>query len=92
MPVIEGVRTAETLANVASYHTLSDQVGKIAAEAGVGCLVLTHFVPPACDRQALLDEVAADFAGPLLIGEDLMTVDAANRQVVAGAAHIALGR
>jgi len=92
MPVIEGVRTAETLANVASYHTLSDQVGKIAAEAGVGCLVLTHFVPPACDRQALLDEVAADFAGPLLIGEDLMTVDAANRQVVAGAAHLALGR
>ncbi len=92
MPVIEGVRTAEGLANVASYHTLSDQVGKIAAEAGVGCLVLTHFVPPCCDRQALLDEVVADFAGPILIGEDLMTVDAASRQVVAGAAHLALGR
>ncbi len=92
MPVIEGVRTAEGLANVASYHTLSDQVGKIAAEAGVGCLVLTHFVPPSCDRQALLDEVVADFAGPILIGEDLMTVDAASRQVVAGAAHLALGR
>ncbi len=92
MPVIEGLRTAEGLANVASYHTLSDQVGKIAAEAGVGCLVLTHFVPPACDRQSLLDEVAADFAGPLLIGEDLMTVDAATLQVVAGAAFLALGR
>ena len=92
MPVIEGVRTAEGLANVASYHTLSDQVGEIATEAGVGCLVLTHFVPPACDRQALLDEVAADFAGPILIGEDLMTVDAVTRQMVAGAAHLALGR
>ena len=92
MPVIEGIRTAEGLANVASYHTLSDQVGKIAAEAGVGCLVLTHFVPPACDRQDLLDEVAADFTGPILVGEDLMTVDAASRQVVAGAAHLALGR
>ena len=92
MPVIEGVRTAEGLANVASYHTLSDQVGKIAAEAGVGCLVLTHFVPPSCGRQALLDEVVADFAGPILIGEDLMTVDAASQQVVAGAAHLALGR
>ncbi|MDJ0943172.1 MAG: MBL fold metallo-hydrolase [Kiloniellales bacterium] len=92
MPVIEGVRTAEGLANVASYHTLSDQVGRIAAEAGVGCLVLTHFVPPGCDRQALLDEVAADFGGPLLVGEDLMTVDAATRQVVAGAAHLAFGR
>ena len=92
MTVIEGVRSAETLANVASYHTLSDQVGKIAAEAGVGCLVLTHFVPPGCDRQALLDEVAADFGGPLVIGEDLMTIDAASRQVIAGAAHLALGR
>ncbi len=92
MPVIEGVRTAEGLANVASYHTLSDQVGEIATEAGVGCLVLTHFVPPACDRQALLDEVAADFAGPILIGEDLMTVDAVTRQMVAGPVHLALGR
>ena len=92
MPVIEGVRSAETLARVASYHTLSDQVGKIASEAGVGCLVLTHFVPPACDRRALLDEVAADFAGPLLLGEDLMTLDAATRRVVAGGAHFALGR
>ncbi len=92
MPVIEGVRTAEGLANVASYHTLSDQVGEIATEAGVGCLVLTHFVPPACDRQALMDEVAADFAGPILIGEDLMTVDAVTRQMVAGPVHLALGR
>ena len=31
-------------------------------------------------------------AGPLILGEDLMTIDAATRQVVAGAAHIALGR
>lgn len=92
LPVIPGVRTAETVANVASYHTLSDEVGKVAAEAGVGCLLLTHFVPPACDRQALLDEVAADFTGPVVIGEDLMTLDAATGQVRHGAAHMALGR
>ena len=92
MPVIEGLRTAEGLANVASYHTLSHEVGKIAAEAGVGCLALTHIVPPGCDRQALLDEVAADFAGPLILGEDLMTIDAAGRQVTFGAAHLSLGR
>ena len=91
MPLVPGVRTPETLENVAGYHTLSDQVGKIAAEAGVGCLVLTHFVPPACDRQALLDEVAADFAGPIVLGEDLMTIDVARRQVSLGAARLALG-
>jgi ribonuclease Z len=68
LPVIEGVRSAETVANVAAYHTLSGEVGKIAAEAGVGALALTHFVPPACDRQALLAEVAANFPGPVILG------------------------
>jgi len=76
LPVIEGVRSAETVANVASYHTLSSQVGKIAADADAGVLVLTHFVPPSCDRAALLAEVARGFAGPTVIGEDLMTLDA----------------
>ena len=37
MPLVAGVRSAETVANVASYHTLSSEVGKVAAEAGVGC-------------------------------------------------------
>ena len=75
MPVIEGVRSAETVANVAGYHTLSSEVGKVATEAGIGCLLLTHFVPPACDRDALLTEVKRDFAGPVILGEDLLTVD-----------------
>lgn len=91
MPVVPGVRSAETIANVAGYHTLSDQVGKIAAAADVGCLMLTHFVPPGCDRQTLLDEVAQDYGGPLLIGEDLMTVDLAKMQVSLGDARFALG-
>jgi ribonuclease Z len=70
-------RTAEGLANVASYHTLSDEVGKIAAEAGVKCLLLNHFVPVRFDKAALLAEVARDYPGPVLVGEDLMSVDLA---------------
>jgi ribonuclease Z len=92
LPVIEGVRSAETVANVAAYHTLSGEVGKIAAEAGVGALALTHFVPPACDRRALLAEVAADFPGPVILGEDLMTFDLAKRTVAWGDAVLGLGR
>lgn len=92
MPVVEGVRSAETVANVAGYHTLSSEVGKIAAEAGVACLALTHFVPPACDRQALLDEVTADFAGPVILGEDLMRIDLERRTIRHGKAVIALAR
>jgi ribonuclease Z len=70
-------RTPEGLANVAAYHTLSGEVGKVAAEAGVGCLLLNHFVPVRFDKAALLAEVARDFAGPVLVGEDLMSVDLA---------------
>lgn len=92
MPIIEGVRTEETRANVAGYHTLSAEVGKIAAEAGVGALMLTHFVPPACDRDALLAEVAADFAGPVILGEDLMRYDVAARILIHCGARLAFPR
>ena len=68
-------RTQDTIANVAAYHTASREVGKVAAEANVRGLLLTHFVPSRFDREALLEEVRADFPGPLLIGEDLMRVD-----------------
>ena len=91
MPVVAGVRSAETVANVAGYHTLSSEVGKIAAEAGVGALMLTHFVPPACDRAALLAEVAADFPGPVILGEDLMSFDAGTGRLRHTDAHLSLG-
>lgn len=91
MPVVTGVRSAETVANVAAYHTLSSEVGRIAAEAGAGCLVLTHFVPPGADRDKLLAEVAADFPGPVVVGEDLMTLDAETRTLTHGAARLSLG-
>jgi ribonuclease Z len=49
-------------------------------------------VPPACDRRALLAEVAADFPGPVILGEDLMTFDLAKRTVAWGDAVLGLGR
>jgi ribonuclease Z len=91
MPVVPGVRSAETVANVAGYHTLSSEVGKIAAEANVKALALTHFVPPAADRAALLAEVAADFGGPLVLAEDLLRIDLAARRIAYRNAVIGLG-
>jgi len=90
--VIEAARGAELVANVASYHTLSSEVGKVAAEAGVGCLALTHFVPPGIDRKALLAEVAADFDGPVVIGEDLMTFEPGTGRISHAGAVLSLGR
>jgi len=81
MRVVAGVRTAETIERVASYHTLSSDVGKVAAKAGAKWLALTHFVPPGCDTDALRREVEVDFAGPVTIGADLMTLDIARREI-----------
>ena len=75
MPVLDGIRTAKTVKNVASYHTLDSEVGKIASKAKVGCLMLTHFAPPKFDRKELLNTVSQDFTGHVFIGEDLMTFD-----------------
>jgi len=83
MRVEDGVRTAETIEQVASYHTLSSDVGKVATKAGARWLALTHFVPPGCDTEALHKEVAADFSGPVTIGADLMVLDVARREVLA---------
>jgi ribonuclease Z len=91
MPLVEGIRTAEGMRNVASYHTLSSEVGGIARDAGARVLALTHFVPPAADRDALLAEVRKDFPGPLLLGEDLMRIDVADMSVRMGNLRMALG-
>jgi len=75
MKVIEGLRSRETIENVAAYHTLSSVVGQVATEANVKALALTHIVPPKCDEKSLYDEVAETFKGKILIGHDLMRID-----------------
>lgn len=91
MPAPGGIRTVDGMANVASYHTGSHEVGAVATECGAGALVLTHFVPPNCDRDDLLDEVARSFDGPVVVGEDLMTIDVGRRVVSHASVRLALG-
>ncbi len=68
-------RTAGSMRNVAAYHTLADEVGKVAAQANAKCLVLNHFVPTQFDRHDVLARVRADYSGPIVVGEDLMGLD-----------------
>ncbi|MGH7415156.1 MAG: MBL fold metallo-hydrolase [Candidatus Rokuibacteriota bacterium] len=56
-----------------SYHTLPDQVGKVAAAAAARMLVLTHLTDRS-DPDALRGEAARDFSGPIVVGEDLLEV------------------
>ena len=86
-----GMRSARTLENVAAYHTLSSEVGKVASRAGARMLALNHFVPVAFDRDALLAEVRADYAGPIVVGEDLLSIDAARRTVAFEGLRLGLG-
>lgn len=88
---ITGLRTREGINNVAAYHTLSTVVGKVAAESNARCLMLTHFVPTRFDPAELLDQVRSSYAGPLIIGKDLMTFDVNDRILSAGDALLALG-
>ena len=58
-------------------HTLPEDVGKIATQAGVKTVVLSHFVPG--DDASITDEqwaegVRANFKGQVIVGKDLMEI------------------
>ena len=58
-------------------HTLPEDVGRVAAEAEVKTLVLSHFVPP--DDPSTTDEnwmegVRKHFKGRIVVGKDLMEI------------------
>ncbi len=58
-------------------HTTTEQVGRIATEAGVKTLVLTHFVPggyPPIPDEVWRDAVAPHFKGRLIVGHDLLEI------------------
>jgi len=67
---------------LAGTHTDVEQVGRVAAEAGVGRLVLSHLVPvdpsvpdpPPFDADDWLAPVRRDYDGPVALGADLMRV------------------
>jgi len=54
-----------------------DTVGKIASRAKVKTLVLTHHRPRKDDRmlERLVEEVARDFSGRIIVGEDLTEIE-----------------
>jgi len=64
-------------AHLQAAHTLPEDVGKIAAQAGVNTLVLSHFVPG--DDPSITDEQWAEgarkyFKGRIIVGKDLTEI------------------
>jgi ribonuclease Z len=65
------------LQDILDYHSSVADAGRTASAAGVGTLVLTHYVPPLQPGQE--DEwrarAAEHFDGPIVLGDDLTTVE-----------------
>jgi len=64
-------------AHIAGTHSNTEEVGRMAAEAGVRTLVLTHLVPGSLvdvKDDAYLDGVRKHFKGEVLVGRDLMAI------------------
>jgi ribonuclease BN (tRNA processing enzyme) len=57
-------------------HTMLDDVGRIAAEAGVGRLVLSHMIPHnGLTAEEWTEPIRPHFDGEIIVGEDLMEID-----------------
>jgi ribonuclease BN (tRNA processing enzyme) len=76
--LLKRVPNAATLReHLLASHTLPEDVGRVAAAAGVKTLVLSHFVPG--DDPSITDEMWAEgvrkhYAGRIVVGKDLMEV------------------
>jgi len=55
-------------------HLFPSLAGRIARESLCKRLLLTHFYPP-CDEQDLAREVAKEFAGEIILAEDLIEIE-----------------
>ena len=80
--LIEQARGADVLLHeaiypgygVPAYHTLAEDVGKVAAEAAVARLVLTHLIPGTLPDEQWLQEARGHFHGPAIVARDLLQV------------------
>ena len=61
----------DKIRDLASYHTQPDQVGLVAREARARGLVLTHLMPGS-DPAELKAAAEKHYAGPVVVGEDLL--------------------
>jgi ribonuclease Z len=82
-------RTAKILKDVLNYHTSPVEAAQIAKRAGVKALVLTHIVPAVPTSYLntyYLKGTAAEYSGPITVGEDgmIFSLRADGGDIVAG--------
>lgn len=63
--------------HIVASHTVPEDVGRVAAAAGVKTVVLTHFVPgddPSITDEQWTEGVRKHFGGRIVVGKDLMEI------------------
>lgn len=63
--------------SILSHHTSAEDAGRVAREAGVKKLVLSHLVPPddpEITDQMWIDAARKEFSGEIVVGKDLLEV------------------
>ncbi len=74
--VVSGLRLADARGEdprLASYHTQPDDLGRVAAGARAKKLAVTHLMPGS-EPHELEAAARKHFAGPLVVGTDLLEV------------------
>ncbi len=64
-------------AHIVGTHTTTEEAGQMAAEAGVGTLVLSHLIPGALgdlDDEDYIEGVRRHFDGEVIVGRDQMVI------------------
>jgi len=69
----DDVDSPAVAARLKRYHTSADEVGQVAAAAGVKLLVLTHVIPGDPESEKIfLERARKHFKGEIVVGKDLM--------------------
>lgn len=69
------------------YHTVSTDVGAVAARARAGQLVLSHLIPGTLPDDSWLTDARTNYDRPVSVGYDLMQIAGANRPLFAEKEH-----
>lgn len=67
----ESVDPPDVAARLSAYHTSAEEVGDVAAQAGVKLLVLTHIIPTDAGHK-IRNIASRRFKGRIVVGRDLM--------------------
>jgi len=83
------INTARIMGDIQNYHTSPEEAAKIAKEAGVRHLLLTHIIPPlpVSDlKAAFLGDAKKFYQGPITIGEDgmIFSLPSENKKILKG--------